>query len=312
MNFREFCELIGPAEKPDAFLNFFVKCLDRMSADYVSQHRKIPREERHFRATGVQEAVAAYRWPAEFRMPAAEQGGAPEAANLLSWAETEVALNRLSNQLQTAIAENNNHRVLEQVAAILDWGMGHRGATALDFLRGRPDPSAYLRAVRSAASFDGNTDDLTPELVENCNAGLAKIHALASTSGLVIYDSRVAFTIGEIVNQWLLNRHTPDLDEPIRIPEHLEFMQAGRKDLYGAVQQPRGDLGHPVERRNYTWLQTQMRASWLFAAALNAAPRLWEGMEFSRRMHRMEAAFFMFGAYSEILVLPDRRHDLNK
>jgi len=312
MNYEEFCELIGPAEKQDSFLSYFVKCLDHMSADYVSQHRKIPRQERHFQATGVREAVAAYRWPAEFSMPAAEQGGATEAASLLHWADTEAALNRLSNQLQTAIAGNNNRRVLEQVAAILDWGMGHRGATALDFMRGRPDPSGYLRAVRAAASLGGNTNDLTPELVENCNAGLAKIHALASTSSLVIYDSRVAFAIGEIVNQWLLNRHLRDLDGPIRIPEHLEFMQAGRKDLYGAVQQPRGDLGHPVERRNYTWLQTQMRASWLFAAGLRAAPHLWEGMEFSRRMHRMEAAFFMFGAYSEILGLPESRHDLNK
>lgn len=304
MNYESFYKLIGPREKPDSFLNYFVKCVDLMSAEYVSQDRRTPREERQFRAAGVLEALAGYCWPAEFSMPAAEQGGEPEFVNLLRWPETEAALNRLSSQLQKTIAENNNDRVLEHAAAILDWGMGHRGATALDFLTGRPDPSAYLRAVRSAASLDGNTDDLTPELVENCNAGLAKIHALASTSGLVIYDSRVAFTIGEIVNQWLLNRNAPDLDEPIRIPEHLEFMQAGRKDLYGAVQQPRGDLGHPVARRNYTWLQTQMRASWLFAAGLNAAPQLWEGMEFSRRMHRMEAAFSMFGTYSEILILP--------
>jgi hypothetical protein len=312
MNYENFYRLIGPAEEPDSFLGYFVKCLDLMAAAYVSLNRRTPRGAREFRATGVREAVAAYCWPAEFQMPPAEQGGATEDTRLLHWPETEAALNRLSSQLQIAIVENDNHRVLEHAAAILDWGMGHRGATALDFLKGRPDPSAYLRAVRSAASLDGNTDDLTPELVENCNAGLAKIHALASTAGLVIYDSRVAFTIGEIVNQWLLNRHAPDLDEPIRIPEHLEFMQAGRKDLYGAVQQPRGDLGHPVERRNYTWLQTQMRASWLFAAGLNAAPHLWEGMEFSRRMHRMEAAFFMFGAYSEILDLPESRHDLNE
>lgn len=304
MNYEDFCKLIGPADKPDSFLSYFVECLDLMSAEYVSQDRRTPKVERPFRATGVDEAVAAYCWPAEFSMPAPEQGGAPEAARLLHWAETEAALNRLSTQLKTAIAEGDDDRVLEHVAAILDWGMGHRGASALDFVRCRPDPSEYLRAVRKAASLDGNTDDLTPELVENCNAGLSKIHALASTSGLVIYDSRVAFTIGEIVNQWLLNRHEPGLDGPIRIPEHLEFMQGGRKDLYGAVQQPRGDLGHPVERRNYTWLQTQMRASWLFAAGLNAAPQLWEGMEFSRRLHRMEAAFFMFGAYSEILRLP--------
>jgi hypothetical protein len=295
MNYIQFCELIAQDDNEPAtsFCAYFRKCLHEMSGNYVSRNRRVPIENRHFRSIGVVCAWRNYDWPATCYEP-----HHPGRTVVRFAAETENLLSRLRDGLQAAIARGNHVDALEYAEAILNWGMGNRGTAALEFLNRQDNAAAYLLTVRNHTELDQDSAELTDEVVPYCNAGLAKIHALASQTGLVIYDSRVAFAIGECVNEWLHQ------NQIMFVPDHLRFIQDGRRG-----QRPRYHnigLVHPRCTRNSSWLQHQMRASWLIKAALEREPEIFgDAHNIAVRMHRVEAALFMFGAYANALDLPN-------
>ena len=59
-----------------------------------------------------------------------------------------------------------------------------------------------------------------------------------------------------------------------------------------------------MQRNSGKWLENQMRASWLFRIALENYSDLWMEDDIFTRMHKLEAAFFMLGAYSNTLEIP--------
>jgi hypothetical protein len=294
MNRAQFRAKIGFEDDNPAtsFLAFFCHCLRTMSCEYVSLNIKIPVQHRNFEARGVEEAIIRFVWPGTINCPETAT-----TVKVLEWNETSYELHKLRKGLANAIAAADGTE--KWTDAILDWGMGPRGKAAQEFLKKQPNVAVYLDCARSVSGLGGDTSNVTADRVPVCNAGLAKVHALASPSGLIIYDSRVAFAVGECVNEWLYRER---LNE---IPEHLRFMQAGRRSTgkTSKLDFPRHSCRyrHPRESRDHRWLQTQMKCSWLFEAALEKEQSLWPDHSGLDRMHMLEAAFFMFGAYSSVL-----------
>ncbi len=304
MNREQFTQLINqPGTNSESFLAYFISRLFDMQAHYESLNKRIGGDNNVFNATGVEEALNQYFWPGSVANLTVPQVG-PDSFETGDWASTRKALNQLRTLLQHNIKTRNNERALAVCIAIIDWGMGSgaRGNAARNHLRNQADLTGYLAQVRALSDSDHDTVPITRHNVTNYNSGLSKVHALASQSGLIIYDSRVAFALGECVNQWLLN------NQANAIPAHLKFMQGKRRNITSADPVfPRGwpQLNHGVNYRN-KWLETQKRASWLFEAALTdeAGQGIWRGQPLPERMHQLEAAFFMFGAYAGILELP--------
>ena len=86
-------------------------------------------------------------------------------------------------------------------------------------------------------------------------------------------------------------------------------MQAGRRsETSSALALPkryRLKRNHKwMQRNSGKWLENQMRASWLFRIALENYSDLWMEDDIFTRMHKLEAAFFMLGAYSNTLEIP--------
>lgn len=303
MNREQFRAILDhqPPENLASFMEYFGECLTRMTGNYTSLNTKIPIDRRTLNVTGVEQALAAYCWPAKTGQLPPD----PTTQHILEYEESFEALSRYRQGIQTAISNGNNNDVIEWARLILKWGMGARGRAAMEFLEAQHDIAAYLHDIDLMSNLDGDTDNINSQEVRACNSGLSKIHSLASTSGLVIYDSRVAFALGECINGWAM---TTGLNE---LPNALRFMQAGRKTSDPAnrqiPQKPRGHnagLSHPSESRDHRWLENQMRASWLFEAALENNPTLWGDTAMHVKMHNLEAAFFMLGAYAESISLP--------
>jgi len=150
---------------------------------------------------------------------------------------------------------------------ILKWGMGpkSRWSGTQEFIENHQNAPAYLNSINQMASLDGSTE-----------------------------------------NSWL------KITETAIIPGYLNFMQAGRRSQVSRkITLPNPyhlDRNHNREQRdNGKWLDNQMRASWLFRIALENHNDLWvedEDNSIFTRMHKLEAAFFMLGAYSNTIEIP--------
>jgi len=298
MNRNDFRTEIGYADHDPAtsFLSYFRVCLSSINARYASLNQRISKNNRIFDAVGVKNALDAYHWPADFVMPDGER------IKIINWNETEGALSKLRIGLQSALADSKP--TTPWTDAILKWGMGNRGTAAAKILQNPANSNRYLKAGQVYANLNGRLEDICANKFPKINSGISKIHSLSSSSGLIIYDSRVAFAIGECVGNWSI------LTKQEKIPSFLMFMQAGRRSPIGGSQlkMPRGyerGLKQPRESRNHLWLQTQLRASWLFEAALELEPTVFPGEKMVQRLHKLEAAFFMLGAYAETLQLPE-------
>lgn len=302
MNRTEFRELLvsQPVQGSPSFAEYFDTCLLQMTATYLSLNRRIPEDRRAFHAVGASNALNSYVWPAKVTY----LGPPCRSISILDYAESSDSLSYYRDGLRRAI-EENPREIRTWTSFILQWGMGSRGASAQQFIESLTDPAEYLLQIDAASDLNGDTTNINSQVVLQYNSGLSKIHSLASTSGLVIYDSRVAFAIGECVNGWA------ESIGMCQLPSHLRFMQAGRRTSdpeNNFMQKPRGQnfgLRHPVESRNFKWLETQVRASWLFELALERNPDLWASEEMVLRLHNLEAAFFMLGAYAQSIVLPE-------
>jgi hypothetical protein len=122
-------------------------------------------------------------------------------------------------------------------------------------------------------------------LIPYTSSGLGKVHSLAAPDGLIIYDSRVALALTREIHLFLQQRGE------VVIPEPLKLSVARDR-----VPPPVGDHNHPIFVRDWTWMQAQIRASWILQAALDKKPQIFQSKNMPDRMHKLEAALFMLGA----------------
>jgi hypothetical protein len=152
---------------------------------------------------------------------------------------------------------------------------------------------AHTQAVLALGVVD--TAHINQALIPYASSGTAKIHSLASTDGLVIFDSRVAATLGECINEYL--RRQGDMTIPPNLRIFIE-LNHGQGNPGQRVPQPLASgANHPGFVRDHRWIECQVRVSWMFEAVLKRNLDIFPHLPLAERMHHLEAACFMMGAY---------------
>lgn len=262
--------------------------LPKIEGHYLVRNRRVPRDQRRFDAIGVEQALEIYAWPSKFIAPATmgqfNQGALSQALN---WKETHACLSYFRVGLKAALDQQNRDAALLWAGAILQWGMGSRGAATLRYLERMQHPAEYLsvRRKRLALQDVDEAQEVLQPLIPYMSSGLGKVHSLAAPDGLIIYDSRVALALTREIHLFLQQRGEAAIPEPLRLR-----IAAGR------VPSPVGSDQHPLFVRNWTWMQAQIRASWILQSALEKNPEIFQGINMPDRMHKLEAALFMLGA----------------
>lgn len=268
-------------------------CLHHLEVEYRTRFPRILPADRHFHVIGFAAALARYAWPA------LDTFTGPPHPPLYDWASTLPFLTAARAALQGAIAAANEPAAWDAVQKILEWGVGQRStpkilASLRGLCPGAPGRTlcGYLRTTQAALALHTvDTVNIDGTLIPYASSGMVKVHSLASDDGLVIFDSRVAATLTECINEYLRRRGVTTIPAPLRL-------MVRRDDQVQRDPRPlAGGANHPRFVSNHRWIACQVRASWLLQAALDRSPDLFSGMPMPERMHRLEAACFMMGAY---------------
>lgn len=215
------------------------------------------------------------------------------------WQETRQLLAILGYQLRQAV----NDPVTDPIPVIRDilaWGGNRNWRTgAFPFLQQKSDfgtLSEYIQNVGQALTLGQADTNRVEEVVENMNSMLTKVHALYSTDGLPIYDSRVAAAIATLVELWRVYRGF----EGTPIPELLAF-PAIQRNRTVKRRFPRAQYSPPLLNYNSPslfklWASAKIRLGWIMHETLLRNQALFEEeQEMSARMHAFEAVLFMIG-----------------
>ena len=217
------------------------------------------------------------------------------------WRETQQRLQTLRQALQTAIESANDDQVFGACREIVVWG-GDRNPRvgALPFLaqlRTGGKLTTYLERARRDFALDSAIVDDQRPAAGKMNSMLTKVHALASSDGLPIYDSRVAAAIAALVELW--RREAGFVDQPL--PPALTFPATtpdrSVNHLFADAQHP-GFLSYAPKNAADTgarWSAAKIRLGWLMRQVLEQADGLFTTEEEGRRMHAFEASLFMIG-----------------
>lgn len=270
------------------FLDFFSCCLSLLEVNYFTNFNQIHPKQRNFHVIGVSAAHASYAWPA------VNTFSLPPYPTIYDWPSTFNFLQTARATLQNAIASNNDLATWDTVEKILEWGLSPKAkANNLNQLKRHCNGkslSAYLKNIQMSLRLSGiDTKNITSTLIPYASSGMSKVHSLASTDGLIIFDSRVAATVGECINEHL-RRNMCNV-----IPPKLLIYRESR---YQRTPIPLIDgNNHPIFIRDYHWIECQVRVSWMFEEVLSRNPTIFPGQAMPARMHSLEAACFMMGAY---------------
>lgn len=227
-----------------------------------------------------------------------------------TWDETKNSLGQLSAWLQKELMEGNDDSVFRACESIVIWG-GDRDENkgARPFLRERNENlCAYINGANNQLSLN-NADTAQLDNIHGMNAMLTKVHALASTDGLPIYDSRVAGAIASLVQVYLSanNQILPDIlafpstevGDQRRVNGLIKRYRPNNNNDPGVL------YGQTTNReRASRWASCKIRLGWLMEAIIGEAdtqnnPLFNEETLFANdlvsKMHAFEAALFLIG-----------------
>lgn len=259
---------------------------------------------RPFSADGLEAALAGYRRPADVVLPVLEGdcSAAWARRRCADWETTVEMLEELREGLAAALAADDAAAALAWCAAILDWGVKGRGEATLRRLRGVRAAGALPIVLRELAALIGDetvSDPTTRFAAATAplgggrrgwmSSGLAKTITVLDERA-IIYDSRVAAALGQIVCLWII-----DEDDLMGVPQALRFSWSGG---HGGKRRPAlcARDEHPRMERDVRWFDDQRRASWLARAVLERDPALFgEVGGPTRRLRALEAALFVVG-----------------
>lgn len=219
-----------------------------------------------------------------------------------NWLETKARLTELSNLLRNEVNRGDNNATLQRCRDILTWG-GNRNwnVGAYPFLNGMSREGAlceYLQNTGNAFSLaNANTTVLCPP-VGRMNAMLSKVHALYSTDGLPIYDSRVAAAIASLVEVWrdsTGNAGAP-LHAALTFPATLRSRTVLRRLPHATHP---GVMTYGAPNTCAQWSSAKVRLGWIMERFLEQHETLFveccQNPTLADRMHAFEASLFMIG-----------------
>ena len=272
--------------------------------------RYMGRKEFQFEIKEFSESIDKYSWPSSFLAPEDSYGYFENGKEVKceSWLETKKCLQSLSKGLKKSLNLKDDGRVLQWCGAILSWGMGSAGDATLKKLidlYNKDQLANYINGIRCLHGNESvNLVDVT-QLFKNStvsafekdwmSSGLSKIIALASEN-IIILDSRVGAILCEYINDYL-NKNKKNI-----IPIELKFSWGKGRDSESGISVRRrplpleNDKNHPEFKRNSSWYEQQIKASWLIRAILEENSELfkYEG-GIIERIHAFEASLFMLG-----------------
>lgn len=213
------------------------------------------------------------------------------------WKETVPFVLALASNLRATVAASNTAGTLLACEDVLRWG-GDRNALkgAKPFLVSLgPNLPTYIANVGATLDLaKANLTTFTPPVLR-MNSMLSKIHALYSTDGLPIYDSRVAAAIATLVEMWRLASgiHTRPIPDLLKFPATLRSRMV--TNAFSCAPTP-GVLNYAaVVATARQWCCAMVRLGWLMGSVLNKMPDLWPCTTAPQRMRNFEAALFMIG-----------------
>lgn len=270
-----------------AFLDWMATRHRTLSIDLdIKSSRFVPGGIRT-RVTGLDALLGHYRW---------QTLGSKEG----DWAETRQGLKALGAALRQAIDRGDEAAALDACGAILAWG-GNRnwqkGAYPyLAALHAQRQLVPYLEQARQDFALAGAIVDGPRPQAAKMNSMLTKVHALAATDGLPIYDSRVAAAIAALVEAW--RRATGRASAPLPAPLVFPATMADRSvlHLFAGAEDP-GAMSYAPQKTTETakrWSSAKIRLGWLMQAILDRDAGLF-AKEAPDRMHAFEASLFMIG-----------------
>jgi hypothetical protein len=241
---------------------------------------------------GIEDVLRCYRWRSSWRD---STGSLVESED---WRSTESSLSSLRLWLRSSLGpKSSEQEFLRACEAIIKWGGGARSGEngAKGFIQEQFRGGSlrhYFRDAQMMLDLDCKQDKLGMKMM---NAMLIKIHSLLSNDGLPIYDSRVAGCAGALVE--LYCRATgfrgtlpksisfPSTDSARRIVRHLNDCASVGVIHYGQ--------SNTAE----TWAVASVNLGRLFRDILIAQPALFQSIpDLTKRMHALEASFFMLGS----------------
>ncbi len=227
-----------------------------------------------------------------------------------NWETTSAYLSSLGKNLRMATRERDNGFAFKICKKIIEWG-GDRNPNvgATEFLRLKYEDKtlvSYLSTVQLKLNLD-TADYSALEGIGEMNAMLTKVHAIGSSDGLPIYDSRVAGAIACIIELYFIK------NDPKRacLPRTLIFQStasAERRQVIGLCPTKRipGSINRGVTsakkiERATDWSSAKIRLGWLMEAILEKEDSSQnsifsaEIIHAGKAMHAFEAALFMIG-----------------
>lgn len=216
-----------------------------------------------------------------------------------NWSETKNRLTKLGSELRNAVEANDNEIVFQTCCKIFEWG-GERNSNngARPFIQKKFRNHSLCQYIAHTGKLfsltTANEADLT--YIEDMNAMLTKVHALYAIDGLPIYDSRVAATIGSLVELW---RQDKGLSKN-PLPNLLSFpttdsKRTVRKAFETANYIPPIIRYNPKYKDKNTalWSTAKVRLGWIMQELLEKTENIFPNED--NRMHALEACLFMIG-----------------
>lgn len=182
-----------------------------------------------------------------------------------SFAHSAATLASLSCALHAALASPIDNQAARSAAAdVMIWG----GVVAgnVRWLNANEDLASDLLAVQAALNTQDTANVVLTDRELRFNAGMTKVYSLLC-KGLVIYDGRVAATLGLAVRKFC------EANELTSVPEELRFPWAPAKSTpnHPAPKDRNpsaGALGFPRLTSGPLHAQWNLKASWLLEAVL--------------------------------------------
>ena len=254
----------------------------RLNSSELS-HQWINRKTRQVRAfSSIYEAYRGYAWPFSIALPSGEQLAGR------SFSSRHRALSRVATGLRQSVSEDSDEAAVAWSLLVMRWGSVFPGNG-----RWLVDHADGLAAElgRCAQLLGAQADDSHLAPIRRFNAGMSKVYSLL-LDDFLIYDSRVAATLG-----WVIVKFCQAAGYPM-VPESLKFPMGTAKETAGTEHPKQRNpsqeaLQFPGLRSGPAYARANLQASWLLTAVLKHG-----GSPFDREpapLAALEAAFFMIG-----------------
>lgn len=271
------------------FVSWLTRTLPSLPVDLKLKRSRFVPASVNRKILGLDAVLSSYIW---------QSVGMPNG----DWSETRHRLFTLASTLTAAVGANDNAAALDACRAILAWGGNRDWAKgAFPFLQARANAGTlcqYLRDTSQAfALASADTDHLCPP-VELLNSMLTKVHALCSSDGLPIYDSRVAAAIATLVEMWRVQAGKSGTPLPTALVFPATMLSRTVRHAFPDAIAPRVML-YGASATCTQWASAKVRLGWLMQDVLQRCPEIFSACSatptLGDRMHAFEASLFMIG-----------------